>query len=219
MKRTADTYELSPIDGICQVCEVIKEFRSNGLTYEIGDTVAVVYCKLSRTVYVCLLNEITDVTDNYGCVYGLESIIKYCDTSVELQQIETFSQFNEYFKPIQDLTESIQQYDAYMKDIYAEKCAAIENEDSKRSWLSKMVDYTSDIILLVGAITICITGILLWINSIKLAIIFGAITPLMISLMIVHAYDSTRYNKIYNKYDGPIVLPYSKWKNTNFTTE
>ncbi len=215
MRITEDTYELSPIDGICQVCEVIKEFRSNGLTYEIGDIVAIVYDKYIRTVHICLLSEITDVTDNYGCEYGLEPMIKYCDSSAELDRIETFSQFNEYFKPIQDLTESIQQYDAYIKSIYEEKRAAIEEEDNKRSWLSKTVYYLSDEILLIGAITICITGILLLMNSIKIAIIFGVITLVMICLMIVHAYDSARYNKIYSKYDGPIVLPYSKWKNTN----
>ena len=87
MKRTEDTYELSSIDGLCQVCKVVKKFRSNDLTYEVGDIVVAVYHKSSRTINICLLNEITDVTDNYRCVYGLAFIIKQCDTSAELNQM------------------------------------------------------------------------------------------------------------------------------------
>lgn len=215
MRRTADTYELSSMHGVCQVCEVVKEFSSNGLTYEVGDTVAVVYSKFSRTMHVCLFDKINNAIDNYDCIIGLEVKIKYSDISSELKHIETLSQFNEYFKPIPELTEYIQQYDAYIKSVYEEKCAAIENENNNRGWLRNKVNENLDMILIACMLSLCATCMSILFTSMKETILCGVITLLNAILIAVHAYDSLRYNKIYNKYNKPIVLPYSKWKNAN----
>lgn len=215
MKRIEDTYELSSMDGICQVCEVVKEVKTNNFIYEVGDIVVIVYSKFSQTLHICLFDEINNRTDNYDCIIGLDVKIKYGDTSSELKQIETLSQFNEYFKLIQDLTEYIQQYDDYIKSIYTEKYTAIKNEDSNRGWLRKKVNDSLDMILIACMLASCATGMSLLMTTKKEAVVCGVVTVLTIILIAVHAYDLSQYNKIYRKYNKPIVLPYSGWKNAN----
>lgn len=167
-------------------------------------------------MHICLFDEINNATDNYDCIVGLEVEIKYGNTSSELKHIETLSQFNEYFKPIQDLTESIQQYDDYVKSIYTEKYTAIKNEDNNRGWLRNKVNENLDMILIACLLSSCATCMsLLMTKSIKETILCGVVTLLTIILIAVHVYDSSQYNKIYRKYNKPIVLPYSGWKNTN----
>lgn len=102
-----------------------------------------------------------------------------------------------------------------MQSIYTEKYTTIENEDNNRGWLRKTVHESLDMILSACIITSCAACLLILVASMKAAMVFGGIALLMVILFAVNAYDSAQYIKIYNKYNGPIVIPYSKWKNMN----